>query len=250
MGFLSNIFKKKEKAFVDLENFSALKTDIHSHLIPGIDDGAKSLDESINLILGLQSLGYKKLITTPHVMADFYKNDKEIILSGLKRLKEALVLHKIDMKIDAAAEYYLDEHFMSLIAAKDLLTFGKNMVLFELSFFEEPKQLDQVIFDLQLEGYTAVLAHPERYPYWHKSMDKMERLHDKGVLFQVNLGSLSGNYGPDVMKMAEKMAANNWVSLLGSDTHHMLHIQLFSSLKTNPTMIRLLNDNSLLNSKL
>jgi len=250
MGFLSSIFKKKSKAFVDLEDFSALKTDIHSHLIPGIDDGAKSLDESINLILGLQSLGYKKLITTPHVMADFYKNDKEIILSGLKRLREALKLHNINMQVDAAAEYYLDDHFMSLIKNKDLLTFGKNMVLFELSFFEEPKQLDQVIFDMQLEGYIPVLAHPERYSYWHRSMDKLERLHDKGVLFQVNLGSLNGNYGSEVMKTAEKLAINNWISLLGSDTHHMLHVQLIKTLKTNPTMIRLLNENKLLNSKL
>jgi len=250
MGFLSSIFKKKSKTLADLEDFSALKTDVHSHLIPGIDDGAKSLDESIGLILGLQSLGYKKLITTPHVMADHYRNDKEIILSGLKRLREALKLHNIDVKVDAAAEYYLDEHFISLVENKDLLTFGKNMVLFELSFFEEPKQLDQVIFDLQLNGYTPVLAHPERYAYWHRSMDKLERLHDKGVLFQVNLGSLSGNYGQEIMKTAEKMAENNWISLLGSDTHHMLHIQLFRTLKTNPTMQRLLNSNQLLNSKL
>lgn len=250
MGFLSSIFRKKRKAIVDLDNFSALKTDIHSHLIPGIDDGAKTLEESISLILGLQSLGYKKLITTPHVMADFYKNDKEIILSGLKRLREAIKLHNIDMQVDAAAEYYLDENFISLIKNKDLLTFGNNMVLFELSFFEEPKQLDQVIFDLQLEGYTPVLAHPERYAYWHKSIDKLERLHEKGVHFQVNLGSLSGNYGPEIMKVAEKLALNDRISLLGSDTHHMLHIQLFRSLKTNPTMHRLLIENKLLNSTL
>jgi len=250
MGFLKNIFKKKKKPIVYPFDFTDLVTDVHSHLIPGIDDGAKSLDDSISLILGLQSLGYKKIITTPHVMSDYYKNDKEIILTGLSRLKEALKLHKIDVDIEAAAEYYLDEHFEKLIDQKELLTFGKDMVLFELSFFEEPKVLDNIIFKLQLEGYTPVLAHPERYSYWHRSMDKYEKLIDKGVLFQANLGSFSGNYGPEVMKVAEKMVENNWLSLLGSDTHHMMHIQLFQSLKTNPFIHRLLNENKLLNSTL
>ncbi len=250
MGFLQNIFNRKKKEAIPFQDFGALITDIHSHLIPGIDDGSKSLDDSISLILGLQSLGYKKLITTPHVMFDYYRNDKEKILSGLKRLKEALVLHKIDMEVEAAAEYFLDDHFEELIKTKELLTFGKKMVLFELSFFEEPKLLDQIIFNLQLEGYQPVLAHPERYPYWHRSFSNYEKLIDKGVIFQANLGSFSGNYGPEVMKTAEKLVENNWISILGSDTHHMMHIQLFQTLKTNPVIQRLLNEDSLLNSKL
>lgn len=249
MGFLKNIFGKK-KAPIEAQDFSALKVDIHSHLVPGIDDGAKSLDDSISLILGLASLGYKKLITTPHVMFDYYRNDKEKILSGLNRLREAIKLHKIDIEIDAAAEYYLDDHFMELIEKKDLLTFGDNMVLFELSFFEEPRMLDQAIFNLQLEGYKPVLAHPERYSYWHRSMDKYEKLIDKGVLFQANLGSFSGNYGLEVMKIVEKLADNGWISLLGTDTHHMMHIQLLKTLKTNEAVHRLVNSNTLLNSKL
>ena len=249
MGFLKNIFTKKKAALAP-QDFGALITDIHSHLIPGIDDGSKSLDESISLILGLQSLGYKKIITTPHIMFDYYRNDREKILSGLKRLREALKLHKIDVEIDAAAEYYLDDHFEELIEKKELLTFGDNMVLFELSFFEEPRMLDQVIFKLQLEGYKPVLAHPERYAYWHRSIDKYEKLIDKGVLLQANLGSFSGNYGPEVMKVANTLADNKWLALLGSDTHHMMHIQLFQTLKTNPTIHRLVNSKTLLNSTL
>lgn len=250
MAWLKNIFGRNKKRAFAPQDLGQLHTDVHSHLIPGIDDGAKSLDESIRLIQGLQSLGYKKLITTPHVMSDYYKNDKEKILSGLARVREALKLHKIDIELDAAAEYYLDEDFAELIKKRELLTFGKNMVLFELSFFEEPKILDQVIFDLQLEGYKPVLAHPERYPFYHRSMDKYQNLIDKGVLFQLNLGSISGNYGPDVMKVAEKMVDKGWVSLLGSDTHHMMHIQLFHTLKTNPILHRLLNEHKLLNSSL
>lgn len=250
MGWLKNIFGKRKRKSIEPQDLGILHTDIHSHLIPGIDDGAKSLDESIRLIQGLQSLGYKKLITTPHVMSDYYKNDSKRILTGLERVREALKLHKIDIELDAAAEYYLDEHLVELIKKKDLLTFGKNMVLFELSFFEEPKFLDQVIFDLQLEGYKPVLAHPERYSFYHKSMDNYEKLIDKGVLFQLNLGSLSGNYGPEVMRVAEKMVDKGWVSMLGSDTHHMMHIQLLSTLKTNPILHRLLNEHTLLNSSL
>jgi tyrosine-protein phosphatase YwqE len=250
MGFLKNIFTKSKAKAIAPQDFGALITDVHSHLIPGIDDGSKSLDESINLILGLQSLGYKKIVTTPHIMFDYYRNDKEKILSGLKRLREAVSLHKIDMQIDAAAEYYVDDHFEKLIEENDLLTFGDKMVLFELSFFEEPRMLDQVIFKLQLEGYKPVLAHPERYAYWHRSMENYEKLTDKGVLLQANLGSFSGNYGPEVMKVANYLADNGLIKLLGSDTHHMMHIQLFQTLKTNPHIHRLVNSKTLLNSKL
>jgi len=249
MRFLKKIFTKK-KATVTAQDFSGLVTDIHSHLIPGIDDGSKSLEESISLISGLQSLGFKKIITTPHVMFDYYRNDSEKIRIGLKRLKEAVKLHKMDIEIDAAAEYYLDDHFEALIAKNDLLTFGDNMVLFELSFFEEPKMLDEIVFKLQLEGYKPVLAHPERYAYWHRSMDRYENLVDKGVLLQANLGSFSGNYGQEVMKVANSLAEKDYLSFLGSDTHHMMHLQLFQTLKTNPIIHRLVNSKTLLNNTL
>jgi protein-tyrosine phosphatase len=249
MGFWGKIFGKKQNQ-VDPRDLSVLVTDVHSHLIPGIDDGAKSLEESIQLILGLQDMGYKKIITTPHIMYDYYRNDKEIILSGLERLREAIELHKIDIKIDAAAEYYLDDHFEELIANNDLLTFGKNYVLFELSFFEEPKLLNKLIFDMQLNGYKPVLAHPERYTYWHKDLNKYQELFDKGVLLQVNLGSIAGNYGPEVTKVSQYLADKNMIALLGSDTHHMMHIQMFRALRTNPLINRLLSDNKLLNASL
>lgn len=249
MTLLGRLFSKKENQIL-FEDFSALVTDVHSHLIPGIDDGAKSLDDSIQLILGLQKMGYKRLITTPHIMHDHYRNNSQIIKSGLIRLKEALSLHKIDIQVEAAAEYYLDDHFENLIEKGDILCFGKKMVLFELSFFEEPKLLDKVVFDLQLNGYKPVLAHPERYSYWHKSIDKLEELHEKGVLLQVNLGSLSGNYGPDVTKVAAHLAHKKMISLLGSDTHHMMHIEMFSRLYTNPLIAKILRENSLLNATL
>jgi len=248
VGFLKNIFGRKKTEISD--DLSGLHTDVHSHLIPGIDDGAKSLDDSIQLIVGLQNLGYKKIITTPHIMYDFYRNDKKNILSGLDRLREALKLHRIDMELEAAAEYYLDDHFEKLIENKDLLTFGKNLVLFELSFFEEPRLLNKLIFEMQLNEYQPVLAHPERYTYWHKNLSKYSELHDKGVLLQVNLGSLNGHYGPEVQKVAEYLVNENLVSLLGSDTHHLLHIQMFESLRTNPIIHRLINNNQLLNPTL
>lgn len=250
MGFLSKIFGRKQK-MANPRDLSDLVTDVHSHLIPGIDDGAKSLEESIQLILGLKELGFKKIITTPHIMYDYYRNNSEIILSGLMRVREALKLHKIEIEIDAAAEYYLDEHFEKLIDNKDLLTFGENMVLFELSFFEEPKLIDKLIFDLQLNGYKPVLAHPARYTYMHKNNYKRyHELVDKGVLLQVNLGSIAGNYGPEVSKAAAYMADKNMISLLGSDTHHTMHIQMFRMLKTNRLINRLLNENQLLNASL
>lgn len=198
MGIFS-IFKKKEK-FPPFD-FSVIRCDIHSHLIPGIDDGSKSLQDSIEMIKEFKEMGYEKLVTTPHIMSDYYKNTPEIILSGLDKVREEIGKQGLNFEINAAAEYYLDEYFMSKIKAKDLLTFGDNYVLFELPFVAEPHSLSEVIFELQMAGYKPVLAHPERYMYWFKEFEeKIEDLKNKGALLQLNLLSLTGHYSPEVKK--------------------------------------------------
>jgi protein-tyrosine phosphatase len=249
MGWFNRLIKKKESV-PSFPDFSFLKTDIHSHLIPAIDDGAKSLDDAIQLIQNLQSLGYSKLITTPHVMNDYYRNNESIIQSGLKRLQEALELHRIQIELEAAAEYYLDDHFMELIEKDAILSFGDNYVLFELSFFQEPNMLDKAIFILQLAGYRPVLAHPERYNYWHRNSRRVFELQEKGVLLQVNLGSISGHYGPEVAKMAMTLSNRGIISFLGSDTHHQYHIHLIQDLIGNPLISQIEKENQLLNSTL
>ena len=156
-----NWFKKKQ-AKLDPIDFSNIKVDIHSHLIPGIDDGAKSVEDSLALIKELVKYGYKKIITTPHVMSDLYKNDSTTIISGLEKIRKRLKEESIDIEFEAAAEYYVDYDFEQRIGKEKFLTFGDNYLLIEFSFLEAPRNLYDIIFKLQLEGYKLVLAHPAR----------------------------------------------------------------------------------------
>lgn len=248
MSFLKNIFSKKPK--LDPIDFSILGTDLHSHLIPGIDDGSKSLEDSLNMLKRFSELGYKKVITTPHIMSDFYKNTPEIILGGLEKVKEAIQKENIDIKIEAAAEYYLDFSFEELIDQKNILSFGDNHVLFELSFSNEPPRVKEAIFKLQTEGYKPIMAHVERYPFYFNQWDTIEDFKNRGCLIQLNINSLSGQYGPAVKKMAEDLIDRDWVDVIGSDCHHMGHLEIMESLRTNPYLHKIANKDNLLNKAL
>jgi len=206
MSFFKNIFgpKKNENPF----DFSQIGVDMHSHLVPGIDDGSKSMEESVELIRALKELGYKKLITTPHIMADRYKNTPEIILSGIEKLKKTLKNHKIDMEIEAAAEYLIDDLFPEKMKEGNLLTMGDNYILVELSYFTEPPNLNNVFFELQTNGYNIILAHPERYIYWHDKPKKYQDLYDRGIFLQLNINSLTGWYSKESMRIAQKLIDN------------------------------------------
>lgn len=217
---LSNLFSKRDKTPVD---FSSVITDMHSHLIPGIDDGAKTIEDSINLIKRLHAFGYRKLVTTPHIMSDYYQNTPEIILNGLNAVREAVKKENIDIEISAAAEYYIDDGFIKKMDEGNLLTFGSKHLLVEVSFINPPENLKQIIFDLQVKGYRPILAHPERYPFWAARFNEYENFKDAGVLLQINCNSLSGYYGPQVKKTAEKLIDANMVDLIGTDMHRMEH---------------------------
>ncbi|MFK8044495.1 MAG: tyrosine-protein phosphatase [Crocinitomicaceae bacterium] len=248
MSFLSKLFKKEP--VLDPVDLSILGTDVHSHLIPGIDDGSKNMEETLIMLKGFIDLGYKKVITTPHVMSDFYKNTPETILGGLEKVRDAIAKEKLLIKIDAAAEYYLDFHFEDLIEKKEVLTFGDNCVLFELSFMHEPTRIKEAIFNLQTAGYTPILAHVERYPYYHNQWETLEDFKNRGCLFQLNTNSLSGVYGPGVKKMAEELIDKEMIDLLGSDCHHKGHIEIIESLRTNKHVHKIVAKESLLNKKL
>jgi tyrosine-protein phosphatase YwqE len=224
MGIFS-IFKKKEK-FPPFD-FSTLTCDIHSHLIPGIDDGSKSLEDSVQMLRTFEAMGYKKVITTPHIMSDYYKNTPEIILRGLDNVRNALHKEGIAIEMEAAAEYYLDEFFIEKIKQKNILSFGNNYVLFELPFIAESPMLTEVIFELQMAGYKPVLAHPERYSYWLGNFDeKIQEVKEKGALLQLNMLSLTGHYAPEIKKAAEKMVFEQWLDFAGSDCHKIEHLKI------------------------
>ena len=240
-------FSKKEEEFYPLD-FSILKTDIHSHFIPGIDDGAPDMETSILLIKKMQELGYSKVITSPHVMSDFYQNSSETILKGLADVRAELKAQNINMEIDAAAEYYIDFEFEQKIGKEKFLTFGDNYILVELSFMEAPRNLFDIIFKLQLEGYKVVLAHPERYNYY--SLKDYEEFTSRGVLLQINLLSLIGYYSPQIKKKTEALINAGMVSLVGSDCHNMNHAELYEKCQTQKAWHNLVNSGKLLNATL
>src|SRR5690606_32626056 len=200
---------------------------MHSHLLPGLDDGVKTLDEAEAVVRALAQLGYRKLITTPHVIHDHYRNTPETILGGLDKLRNHLNERDIEVEVQAAAEYYLDEHFIRALESDSrLLTFGNQYLLFETNFISEPLNLNEFIFAATTRGYKPVLAHPERYLYLHDNHERIEDLINRGVLFQINLGSLAGLYSRKVQNMAGKLIERGFVHLLGSDCHHLAHAEL------------------------
>jgi tyrosine-protein phosphatase YwqE len=201
-----------------------ITTELHSHLIPGIDDGVKTLEESIDVIRSLHHLGFKKIITTPHIMGDFYKNSPSNILPLLDIVRSALKDQQIDIEIHAGAEYMIDDLFMEKIDSGNLLTFGGKYVLIEMPFMEAAPNLKEVLFALNLNGYKPVLAHPERYMYYASQPSKYDELWDAEVLFQLNINSLTGYYSPAALKASEYLIGKKMVSMVGSDCHGMRHL--------------------------
>lgn len=249
MSVFSKLFGKKEPALGPAD-LSVLGTDIHSHFIPGIDDGAQTLEQSLELLASMAELGYRKVITTPHSMADGYKNSPEIILGGLEKLRAGVREAGINIEVDAAAEYYLDHALEQQVLAETVLTFGKNYLLFELPFIGEPAMLKQVVFQMQTQGYRPVLAHPERYSFWHNDFERYTELKDRGVMFQLNMVALSGAYGPKVKELAERMIDAGYYDLLGSDCHNMNHVQAIHNTLTRPYLHKLIASGKLLNATL
>jgi len=249
MSLFSNLFGKRE-ADLGLADLSVLGSDVHSHFIPGIDDGAQTMDQSMEMLTAMAELGYKKVVTTPHNMADGYKNTPEIIMEGLGRVREEVKLRGIGIQIDAAAEYYLDHELEKKITDRKVLTFGDNMVLFELPFISEPNMLLEIVFQLQTMGYRPVLAHPERYAFWYADFTKYELLKERGVLFQLNLIALSGAYGPQAKQIAERLIDGGHYELIGSDCHSMNHVQAIKNSLARPYLHKLIASGKLLNATL
>ena len=244
-----SIFKKKANQPPDL---SGLVTDMHSHLIPGIDDGATDVANSIELINGLRELGYQQFITTPHILWDIFKNNKGTISPAFESLKVALDENNIKVPIKFAAEYFLDYHVDEQIEDEiPLLTIHDNWVLVEFSFVSAPLDLKEKLFTLQMAGYQPIIAHPERYTYFGRTKDMYDELKEAGCFFQVNLLSLTGYYGKIPQDIANMLVKNKIVNFLGTDIHHVRHLNALQSSSNLTDIIKLLQDNgTLLNPNL
>lgn len=224
-----SLFKKKVKSE---SPFVFPKVDIHSHLIPGIDDGSPDMDTTIRYLRALHSLGYEKVITTPHIMVDQFQNNKEIILYGRDAVREAIADNGLQIEFDAAAEYFLDEQFIQLIQKNELLHFGKDKnVLFEMSFMQESMAVEGVIFELRSKGYTPLLAHPERYNYYLRNYDRLVRFKELGCKLQLNINSVTGYYGSKQKELGLALLKEGMIDLLGTDLHHDRHLGALMTLR-------------------
>jgi tyrosine-protein phosphatase YwqE len=232
-------------------SFSFLGTDMHSHLIPGIDDGSPDLSTSLHLIRQLKELGYHKLITTPHILQDYYPNSKAVILEGYHALKEAIDDAGLSVEILPAAEYFLDNHVMDLLKKEEtLLTLSGTKLLVEFSLIAPPLHRDEFLFQLKVKGYDPVIAHIERYPYYHHKPDQYQLLYDKGYALQVNLLSFTGHYGKGVKKAALYLLDQRLVKYLGTDLHHQRHIEGLKDLCHDRKLMQKLMDYPWENDKL
>ena len=200
---------------------------MHSHFIPGIDDGSPDLETSMKLIRGLVDLGYRKLITTPHVNANSYRNTPGTILPGRDQVIEEIRRQGVAVEFAAAAEYLIDDGFTdNLSGPASFLPLKDNLILVELSFVVPALNLKKVLFDVQVKGYQPVLAHPERYLYFAGNKGWYDQLRESGCLFQLNLLSFTGHYGPEVRDLAQYLVKKKYVDFLGTDMHHAGHLEL------------------------
>lgn len=220
-----SIFKKKQ---IETDYFP-ISTDIHSHILPGIDDGAADVETAVELVKGLMELGLTRSIATPHIISDMYRNNPQTIGHALLQLRQALEKEGINYQVDAAAEYMMDPSFFEAIKNKEpLLCIKDNMILTEFGWAGMPENPKQMSFTIITSGYTPILAHPERYFYFQNNFKAYHFLQDLGFLLQVNLSSLTGYYGAGAMKAAKYIIDNDLCSYLGSDLHNAKHLRLLN----------------------
>lgn len=217
-------FSKNKPILRDLiENY----TDIHSHLLPGIDDGSKNFETTLSLIQSLQKIGFEQFITTPHIIKNIWDNSRSGIETLCDSTTEKLYKENINLPFKAAAEYMMDDSFSKLMESEKLLTLKDNYLLVEMSYINPPMQLYDIIFDIRIAGYQPVLAHPERYIFYHTNFEEYNKLKKAGCMFQMNLLSTVGYYGSAVAKVAQKLLEKGMIDFTGSDLHHENHLKSF-----------------------
>lgn len=245
MGWLSRWFRPgaepAKSADIEPLDLSVFRYDFHSHLVPGVDDGAPDLASSLEMIDGLVALGYRGAVTTPHIMVGTYPNDRSTLELPFDALRQAVAERHPDFQLALGAEYFLDASVLTALRDGDDLLAPGGRLLFELAFGAppEPGLLQEFLFEAQVRGFQPVMAHIERYPYWHGELHRFGDLADQGVWLQVNAASLAGAYGPEVQQAAETCIDKGWVSLLGTDAHGIRHIDALAASRVRPAVHRL-----------
>jgi tyrosine-protein phosphatase YwqE len=230
-SFFSSHKKKKSNGL------SFIGTDIHNHLLPGIDDGSPNVDTSMLLMEGMLELGFSAFVCTPHVLGSVHPNTPQTIQEAHHQLQQALDEKGYTHPVKCSAEYMTDFELGDIIQQGQLLPMPGDYILIEMSYALESPNLREVIFDLQTKGYKPILAHPERYPYLYNRTHYYEEIVDAGAELQINLLSLQGYYGKPIQKMAEKLIGMQLISWVGSDLHHSRHLAAMQQLAQNSKAI-------------
>lgn len=239
-----NFFNRKSKP-----ETICFHTDIHCHLVPGIDDGQKEPAPAAELVERQREWGFSRVFTTPHVTQDTFENTPETINPAFLRLKDAVEKRGVDVELYHSAEYRIDNFFQRQLKAGNVNPYPGNYILVENSFVQEAWNFDQLMFDLRLQGFKPILAHPERYAYYFNNSDRYRQIKESGILFQVNLLSLAGFYNREVKKIAESLVEKGWVDFIGTDMHHTRHADAIESYLSSREYRRLVSklDGRLLN---
>ena len=225
-----SFFTKKEYLVDYLEGF----IDIHNHILPGIDDGAKNVEESIELIKGFGEFGVRNFICTPHIMENYYPNTPETIKNSLALLQNDLKKNNLDhVKIAAAAEHMIDSNFETILEKGLLMPLTENYLLVEMSYLQPSINFDDAVIKISENNFFPILAHPERYIYLHQSIDAYTKFKSKGMLFQLNLLSLDGFYGKDVQRIALKLLEENMIDFVASDVHNRRQLTALKKITLN-----------------
>lgn len=215
-----SIFKKKPKTPAEL----CFHTDIHCHVVPGVDDGSPDEATSASLIESMQGWGINTIYASPHVTQNTFENSIDTITPAMEKLKAELNRRGNSIKIGHSAEYRIDELFLKRLEANELMLLPNDYILIENSFLQEPWNLDQLVFDLQVRGLKPILAHPERYSYYYGKKERYAELHNAGLQFQINLLSLAGAYGKPERQIAKYLIDKDFVDFIGTDIHKQRHI--------------------------
>jgi tyrosine-protein phosphatase YwqE len=226
------------------------QVDIHSHLLPGVDDGVADWEQTLACLRQFAEWGIQKVVTTPHVSRDWYPNKVADLKRGQRTLQALAEEHHLPLTIEVAAEYMLDDFFPELLQSGEVLTFGgPHYLLVETGWAAAPFALESTLFRIQTHGYTPLLAHPERYSYYHDDEAGLARLREMGCLFQLNWMSLTGRYGRRVRKQAGLLLQRGWVDFIGSDLHRPTDLPTLEALFAADEY-RLLRDQPLRNQSL
>jgi len=239
------LFTKKEPNILKY-----LNADVHTHLLPGVDDGVRDFETALSCINEMKRNGINKIYITPHFQTHRFKNDEDDIKYRFDELQKQLGEYVSDIELQLAGEYLIDSGFEERLKTKNLLAINDKYLLVEFSFNQSMLGMEELFFEIQMKGYEVILAHPERYHYLNQDSKLLNNLKEQGVYFQSNIMSFGGFYGSESMKRAYQYVDKGWINFLGTDIHGKKYRDALVDVCKKSKFQKLLKKNTFLNNQL